>query len=84
MLQWGHDRAVVELRDQFMLALNDQLLQWGHDRAVVELPGIRQHLFKRFLLQWGHDRAVVELVLTRRLLLMLLGFNGATTARSWN
>ena len=83
-LQWGHDRAVVELFTADDKNATTYPLQWGHDRAVVELaptPGTQpQHWW----LQWGHDRAVVELrshLSGRR---QADRFNGATTARSWN
>ena len=37
MLQWGHDRAVVELTPTGLGRWRRNWLQWGHDRAVVEL-----------------------------------------------
>src|ERR1017187_4929604 len=38
MLQWGHDRAVVELTNGAAGSNGTNgTLQWGHDRAVVEL-----------------------------------------------
>ena len=36
-LQWGHDRAVVELLLVITMEFAYLRLQWGHDRAVVEL-----------------------------------------------
>ena len=40
-LQWGHDRAVVELEPRMILRAARVPLQWGHDRAVVEF---QEHL----------------------------------------
>src|ERR1035441_3487991 len=40
-LQWGHDRAVVELRRDSMKTTKTTQLQWGHDRAVVEFLTLR-------------------------------------------
>ena len=37
VLQWGHDRAVVELDIDQEGMTREGKLQWGHDRAVVEL-----------------------------------------------
>ena len=72
MLQWGHDRAVVELARLRYSPSRIGMLQWGHDRAVVELLNsiipLLNHVVAsmgprpRGALQWGHDRAVVELM----------------------
>ncbi len=60
-------------------------LQWGRDRAVAELVQPRMRVAARTWLQWGRDRAVAELPCADDdTLAVLLGFNGAATARSRN
>ena len=60
-LQWGHERALVEMRALDLLKSKHAGLQWGHERALVEMP-IPWLTSKAFLtLQWGHERALVEI-----------------------
>jgi hypothetical protein len=38
MLQWGHDREVVEISSRAReIHEATSVLQWGHDREVVEI-----------------------------------------------
>src|ERR1022692_1794803 len=44
-LQWGHERALVEMPVVPTVGHNPYQLQWGHERALVEItPGLRQSL----------------------------------------
>ena len=40
-LQWGHERALVEMKARQIAMQESKLLQWGHERALVEIaaPG---------------------------------------------
>ena len=60
-LQWGHERALVEIRTLARALLLLAGLQWGHERALVEI-GRRASGGCRYPgLQWGHERALVEI-----------------------
>ena len=37
MLQWGHDKIVMEVRKTTTQAAAALLLQWGHDKIVMEV-----------------------------------------------
>src|ERR1039457_4186208 len=37
MLQWGHERALVEMDRTTAEAYSSAALQWGHERALVEI-----------------------------------------------
>ena len=37
-LQWGHERALVEIKEDLDAARKLLELQWGHERALVEIP----------------------------------------------
>src|ERR1022692_3911955 len=44
-LQWGHERALVEMNRKSWSRRGNALLQWGHERALVEISlprGCRQ------------------------------------------
>ena len=44
-LQWGHERALVEMNVGAVSQPGSPKLQWGHERALVEItPGLRQSL----------------------------------------
>src|ERR1039458_8987578 len=44
-LQWGHERALVEIPLTTEEKAEVLELQWGHERALVEItPGLRQSL----------------------------------------
>ena len=60
-LQWGHERALVEMPDVFGQCLLTHELQWGHERALVEISKPSSSHFTLSLLQWGHERALVEI-----------------------
>src|ERR1017187_2231057 len=106
-LQWGHDRAVVELRllHLFGCLLRASMgprprgrgIRWdGNGQSVREaasmgprprgrgIAGQAASIAILTLLQWGHDRAVVEFSVGEGRCCLVGGFNGATTARSWN
>src|ERR1017187_9854872 len=36
-LQWGHERALVEIWFRFLRGGAPEWLQWGHERALVEM-----------------------------------------------
>src|ERR1017187_3945830 len=59
------------------------VLQWGHERALVEIGRSPFRGGRRTALQWGHERALVEIRPIRPPRAAILGFNGATSARSW-
>ena len=37
MLQWGHDKIVMEVASAVDVFLNAPPLQWGHDKIVMEV-----------------------------------------------
>src|ERR1017187_6316812 len=37
LLQWGHERALVEMAPPFRPIRGGGSLQWGHERALVEM-----------------------------------------------
>ena len=61
MLQWGHERALVEMRPKLAHPIAAVRLQWGHERALVEILYRRHTEFLAAGLQWGHERALVEI-----------------------
>src|ERR1039458_6637992 len=60
-LQWGHERALVEISTTNSWSRSTSALQWGHERALVEIHNSDgwQGVFGE--LQWGHERALVEM-----------------------
>src|ERR1039458_5728170 len=82
-LQWGHERALVEMTPAPGLQVVTLVLQWGHERALVEI--LRSTPFRRQTqgLQWGHERALVEISSSSKYPSGMACFNGATSARSW-
>src|ERR1019366_159672 len=40
-LQWGHERALVEIWFRFLRGGAPEWLQWGHERALVEIQTTR-------------------------------------------
>ena len=85
-LQWGHDRAAVELmsqlrqlRSRLRASMGPQPRGRGIVLSAFEWPD------PVYTLQWGHDRPVVELHRHCAFEVhIFICFNGATTARSWN
>ena len=37
MLQWGHDKIVMEVAAQHQIQIFQNQLQWGHDKIVMEV-----------------------------------------------
>src|ERR1017187_8277506 len=60
-LQWGHERALVEIDPGVAVTPTTLGLQWGHERALVEILLHQLELTARHKLQWGHERALVEI-----------------------
>src|ERR1017187_7336906 len=83
VLQWGHERALVEIGRSPFRGGRRTALQWGHERALVEMMFVNAPLTWSVELQWGHERALVEIRPIRPPRAAILGFNGATSARSW-
>src|ERR1022692_2677037 len=83
VLQWGHERALVEIARDAMGQPNQGQLQWGHERALVEIALRAADGNRHDGLQWGHERALVEITWWERVCWFWFGFNGATSARSW-
>ena len=42
MLQWGHDKIVMEVSTACLLSVIYTPLQWGHDKIVMEVSEGRQ------------------------------------------
>ena len=40
LLQWGHERALVEIRARYLTISHERKLQWGHERALVEIYAV--------------------------------------------
>src|ERR1017187_5643635 len=62
-LQWGHERALVEIGRRASGGCRYPGLQWGHERALVEIASAGIFSFLSTQLQWGHERALVEMKL---------------------
>ena len=61
-LQWGHERALVEMRRGCWGGCFSLWLQWGHERALVEMMNAPTGPSAcSAVLQWGHERALVEM-----------------------
>ena len=60
-LQWGHERALVEITRASSHSPAISWLQWGHERALVEIRTRRETPTTLGRLQWGHERALVEI-----------------------
>src|ERR1039458_2827018 len=60
-LQWGHERALVEIQPHRGPERRIAALQWGHERALVEIPEPITTAPGMFQLQWGHERALVAI-----------------------
>ena len=82
-LQWGHERALVEMQAQGDLNSASAWLQWGHERALVEMQPDGTFVVPAATLQWGHERALVEMRWRGAACWIPLSFNGATSARLW-
>ena len=86
LLQFGHDREVVETLSPDVGAPSFSVLQFGHDREVVETEGAVIGLVdpNPAALQFGHDREVVETwSIAACPVVPVPRFNSATTVRSW-
>src|ERR1022692_4877692 len=46
-LQWGHERALVEIQGVAPCISARLRLQWGHERALVEIPTDHSHRVSR-------------------------------------
>ena len=84
-LQFGHDPEVVESSVAVGTSRGASLsLQFGHDPEVVESTMPVATTFEPVKLQFGHDPEVVERVTGyTETVYGKLGFNSATTRRSW-
>src|ERR1017187_4969293 len=82
-LQWGHERALVEIPLTTEEKAEVLELQWGHERALVEITSVLVGLNIVIKLQWGHERALVEIGIAGRPRICPRRFTGATSARSW-
>ena len=40
LLQWGHDKIVMEVKVKSVYQNMQIMLQWGHDKIVMEVPAI--------------------------------------------
>src|ERR1017187_8571290 len=76
-------RSLVEIGRSPFRGGRRTALQWGHERALVEMMFVNAPLTWSVELQWGHERALVEIRPIRPPRAAILGFNGATSARSW-
>ena len=45
MLQWGHDKIVMEVHHSEYAASGARLLQWGHDKIVMEVSSSQLNSF---------------------------------------
>ena len=64
MLQWGHDKIVMEVSYLYSRIFRRSQLQWGHDKIVMEVADITNIDVLNTLLQWGHDKIVMEVQLS--------------------
>ena len=67
VLQWGHDKIVMEVQLGGFSSCAVGLLQWGHDKIVMEVDFGKFNLFFKCELQWGHDKIVMEVIHTSRI-----------------
>src|ERR1035441_8704490 len=78
VLQWGHERALVEIRPirpprAAILGFNGATSARSWKWSEVGACGLLW-----FGLQWGHERALVEIISTRRDRAAGRSFNGAS------
>ena len=79
MLQWGHDKIVMEVGGAGLVVYAAIKLQWGHDKIVMEVFSLTEAQKATWELQWGHDKIVMEVSRDRGLEQRRLCFNGAMT-----
>ena len=79
MLQWGHDKIVMEVTQYEIEPVLAHELQWGHDKIVMEVSKSFLHFVFNSLLQWGHDKIVMEVTYSVDYTVRDDGFNGAMT-----
>ena len=46
MLQWGHDKIVMEVGELATLFFKLDRLQWGHDKIVMEVYSLPRYQLK--------------------------------------
>ena len=66
LLQWGHDKIVMEVASDTANKLRHSRLQWGHDKIVMEVGPSLRYIAVAQWLQWGHDKIVMEVSTRQR------------------
>ena len=82
-LQWGHERALVEMGRPAWDALASNPLQWGHERALVEIRYQPRRHGRRSCFNGATSARSWKWCELWRPPRPAYGFNGATSARSW-
>src|ERR1017187_8051574 len=83
-LQWGHERALVEIHQiRFLRAVDCPASMGPRARARGNLTRKGVCALSLTKLQWGHERALVEMPVCAVSWAPRRCFNGATSARSW-
>ena len=79
VLQWGHDKIVMEVSLNIIANLAALMLQWGNDKIVMEVLAIIKDCVPKYSLQWGHDKIVMEVGCHVSNSCKVQCFNGAMT-----
>ena len=83
-LQWGHERALVEMPSARPPPDPTSGLQWGHERALVEIKTAARNEAQRVSGFNGATSARSwKSAEQAKSIHCIQGFNGATSARSW-
>src|ERR1017187_4837106 len=83
-LQWGHERALVEIPSSSLPTSTVSALQWGDEGGLVEIqPGSFQVIGRGSASMGPRARARGNVTDTDSGRRLIARFNGATSARSW-
>src|ERR1039458_3186204 len=82
-LQWGHERALVEIGWALRLRRTTRRLQWGHERALVEIDAHTQPALCARASMGPRARASRNRTTQPPTSARADSCNGATSARSW-